>query len=130
MSRLRRMAVICVDFDGTCVTHAYPAVGEDIGAASVLRELVKEGNKLVLFTMRSGQHLEEAVQWFKDNGIELFGINRNPTQDSWTSSPKAYGEIYIDDAAIGCPLMDWGVGERPFVDWVAVRELLRRAGCL
>ncbi len=39
--------IIAVDFDGTCVTHDYPKVGMDIGATEVLKELVKEGHKLM-----------------------------------------------------------------------------------
>jgi hypothetical protein len=78
--------VIAVDFDGTCVTHAYPYIGKDIGSVPVLKELVDRGHKLILWTMRSGKQLEEAVEWFSDNEISLFGIQRNPTQDSWTDS--------------------------------------------
>ena len=37
-----------VDFDGTCVTHEYPEIGQDIGAIPVLQELVNRGHKLVL----------------------------------------------------------------------------------
>jgi len=45
--------IVCIDFDGTCVTHDYPRVGKDIGAVSVLKKLVESGCQLVLFTMRS-----------------------------------------------------------------------------
>ena len=45
--------VIVLDFDGTCVKHAYPAVGKDIGAEPVLKRLVANGCDLVLSTMRS-----------------------------------------------------------------------------
>lgn len=44
---------IIIDFDGTCVTHEFPEVGKDIGAVSVLKELIKSGHNLILFTMRS-----------------------------------------------------------------------------
>jgi hypothetical protein len=44
---------ICIDFDGTCVTHEFPKVGKDIGAAPVLKELTEKGHRLILFTMRS-----------------------------------------------------------------------------
>lgn len=112
---------ILIDFDGTCVTHEFPKVGKDIGAVPVLKELVKNGHNLILFTMRSdvenpqsdddtimcesGNYLTDAVNWFKDNEIPLYGIQRNPTQDSWTTSPKAYGQLMIDDSALGCPLI-------------------------
>lgn len=116
--------VVAVDFDGTCVTHEYPNVGIGIGAESVLNRIVKEGGLLILWTMRGGKELDDAVNWFNIRGIPLFGIQRNPTQDSWTDSPKAYAEIYIDDAALGCPLNTKPGVERPFVDWVEVSRLL------
>ncbi len=117
---------ICIDFDGTCVTHEFPEVGKDIGAAVVLKRVVKAGHNLILFTMRSDEHLENAVKWFETNEIPLCGINKNPAQKKWTNSPKAYGQLYIDDAALGCPLIEAEkISERPFVDWVAVNEYLQ-----
>ena len=47
--------IIAVDFDGTCVTHEFPRVGAEIGAAEVLKELTDKGHKIILFTMRSHQ---------------------------------------------------------------------------
>ena len=114
---------IAVDFDGTCVTHDYPEVGKDIGAVSVLKELVKQKHKLILWTMRSGSQLEDAVEWFNSNNIPLYGIQTNPTQKSWTESPKAYANIYIDDAALGAPLKhDEKLSPREFIDWSAVAD--------
>lgn len=127
---MKKSPIIAVDFDGTCVTHEYPRVGRDIGAAPVLRDLVQAGARLILWTMRSdgredgGNPLSDAVKWFSDNNIQLFGINENPEQKSWTASPKAYANIYIDDAAIGAPMLTGLPDERPFVDWRAVRAML------
>ena len=113
---------IAVDFDGTCVHHKYPKVGEDVPhAVPVLQELVRRGAQLILWTMRSGDTLDDAVEWFASRDIPLHGIQRNPTQDRWTSSPKAYAQLYIDDAAFGCPLL----GDHPrrmVVDWEAVAQ--------
>ena len=122
--------VIAVDFDGTCVTHDYPYIGSDIGAVPVLRELVDAGYNLVLNTMRSGRLEKDAVKWFKENNIPLYGVNCNPDQKSWTSSPKVFADLYIDDAALGIPLKTSPTSTRPFVDWVAVRELLVSLGYL
>jgi len=114
---------ICIDFDGTVVDHRYPYVGDPVPqAVDWLRRWVELGAKLILFTMRSDdaegeEYLRDAVQYFEKNNIELFGINRNPDQDSWTKSPKAYGQIYIDDAAFGCPLTSIPNFNRPCVDW-------------
>ena len=137
--------IIAVDFDGTCVTHEYPKVGKEIGAALVLRWLTNNGHKIILWTMRSGRSIEyipdtntnppsyipwsnelrEAVQWFKERDISLYGINENPEQIAWTKSPKVYANIYIDDAAIGCPLTyNPGLSDRPFVDWTTVKMML------
>lgn len=115
---------IAIDFDGTVVTHDYPRVGIDIGAIPVLKELLDNGHNLILNTMRSGDALHEAIQWFYSNGIRLRGVNANPTQREWTTSPKVYAHLYIDDAALGCPLI-YPVDEmRPYVDWIKVREIL------
>ena len=125
---------ICVDFDGTCVTHDYPEIGKDIGAVPVLKKLVDEGNQLILFTMRSdkfGDHLTQAVDWFKENDISLWGIQTNPEQHTWTDSPKAYGNIFIDDAALGAPLkLDLNVSPHPFIDWTKVEEILHLIGAI
>lgn len=139
---------ICVDFDGTCVTHAFPEVGVDIGAAPVLRALTDAGHRLILFTMRADVHkntgfsaevpqihngnfLTDAINWFIDNKIPLWGVQRNPTQDQWTTSPKAYGQLYIDDAALGCPLnTDPFISNRPFVDWERVTNYLIEEGLI
>ena len=122
---------IAIDFDGTCVTHDYPRIGKDINAVNVLKKIVANGHKLILNTMRSGKELKEAINWFKKNDIELYGANENPTQKKWTNSPKVYANIYIDDAALGCPLkMDLSISDRPFVDWEAVSCLLKDNGIL
>jgi hypothetical protein len=116
--------VIGIDFDGTCVTHEYPKVGKDIGAIPVLKELLANGHRLVLNTMRSDKSLHEAVQWFYGHGIKLYGINKNPIQHEWTRSPKVYANLYIDDAGLGIPLI-YPIDEtRPYVDWIKVRQLL------
>lgn len=137
---------ICIDFDGTCVAHEFPAIGKDIGAVPVLKALVEKGHRLILFTMRSDRKkkkkvdgvevvieekiLTEAVQWFEQHEIPLYGINKNPTQRFWTSSPKAYGHIYIDDANLGCPLIHDENCDRPYVDWVAIEQMLEERGVL
>lgn len=136
---------IVIDFDGTVVTHEFPKVGRDIGAVPVLKELVANGHNLILFTMRSdvkepyskspeivtrkGKYLTAAVNWFKKNKIPLYGVQINPSQQTWTTSPKAYGQVIIDDAALGCPLV-YGDAKRPYVCWKSVRQHLQNLGCL
>lgn len=140
---------ILIDFDGTCVAHEFPKVGRDIGAVPVLKKLVANGHQLILFTMRGkgggdmtgaceenphikpGDFLTDAVNWFKKNDIPLYGINTNPTQKAWTSSPKAYGHLLIDDIALGVPLViDPSTDEKPYVDWEAVEHMLKERGLI
>ena len=122
---------IAVDFDGTCVTHDYPRIGKEIGATKVLKRLVEAGHKLILNTMRSDKELQDAVNWFKKNGIELYGVNENPTQKRWTNSPKVYAHMYIDDAALGCPLINAPeLSNRPFVDWDSIDLQLIQKGII
>ena len=123
---------ICVDFDGTLVTHDYPEVGQELpGAVETCKDLIAYGHQLILWTMRSGKELQDAVQWCFERNILLVGVNKNPTQESWTQSPKAYASIYIDDAALGAPLnYNPTFHTRQYVDWVRVREQLVKMGAL
>jgi hypothetical protein len=119
---------ICVDFDGTIVDHRYPNIGQPApGAIEWLNHWIKAGGRIVLFTMRSGAHLDDAVAFIRDQGISLHGINHNPDQASWSSSPKAYGHIYVDDAAFGCPMVKPEGFERACVDWSIVGPAVRGA---
>ena len=133
---------INIDFDGTCVTHNFPQIGKSIGSVPVLKKLTDAGHHLILFTMRSnritfktinkhivpdikGTFLNDAIQWFIDNEIPLYGVNSDPDQHNWTESPKSFADLMIDDSALGCPLKyDPSLSNRPFVDWEKVEEIL------
>jgi hypothetical protein len=120
-----------IDFDGTVVAYDYPRIGQDIGSQRVLKRILDKGHKLILNTMRSGQQLQEAVNWFQENDIELFGIQFHPTQHTWTTSNKCYANHFIDDAAIGTPLKeDETISKKPFVDWDAMEQMLIAYGLL
>jgi hypothetical protein len=78
-----------------------------------------------------GNYLKDAVNWFEENDIPLYGIQENPTQKAWTSSPKAYGQLIIDDICLGIPLkVDPNLSNRPFVDWTKCRVLMEELGIL
>jgi hypothetical protein len=118
--------IIAVDFDGTCVDHHYPLIGREAPeAVRTLIDLTKQGHQLILWTMRSGQTLEDAVEWFTKNDIRLHAVQKNPTQSSWTSSNKCLANIYIDDAALGAPLIDLPHFNRPCIDWLKVRKFFQ-----
>ena len=96
---------IAVDFDGTIVEHAYPAIGkEKLFAFSTLKELEKRGAKLILWTFRTGKELEEAVEFCRQHGIEFYAVNKNYPEevfDESTVSRKIDVDIYIDDKNLG-----------------------------
>jgi hypothetical protein len=133
---------INIDFDGTCVAHDFPRVGLEIGAAPVLKRLTDHGHQLILFTMRAnrtkknrtgakeildvtGTFLDDAVDWFKRNDIPLYGIQSDPGQEKWTTSPKSYAHLMIDDSALGCPLKyDPAISNRPFACWPTIEQWL------
>jgi hypothetical protein len=124
--------IYAVDFDGTVVDHCFPKVGEDVPyAVEVLKKMVARGDNIILWTMRSNAYpnvpdmpeatgLQDAINWYKENDIPLYGINQNPDQDKWTISPKAYANQYIDDAAMFTPLINVTGFNRPCVDWTKV----------
>jgi len=119
---------IAVDFDNTCTVYNYHGIERDIGAVPVLKRLAEAGHLLILNTMRSGEGLREAVSWFERNGIPLYGVNEDPDQKKWTQSPKVFADVYIDNAALGCPLrFDPSVSGSAFVDW---KEVDQRMICL
>lgn len=115
---------IAVDFDSTLVEHVYPQIGDEVPyAIDTLKKYQEMGIKIILFTMRSGKELEEAIAWCKERGLEFYSINTNPAQRYWTSSPKCYANLFVDDASVGCPLIH-EEGKRAYVDWKKVDEII------
>lgn len=119
--------VILIDFDGTVVYHNWPEIETIPGCVEVLKELVANNVSLILYTMRSDRpernYLTEAIDWFKTNNIPLYGIQTHPTQLTWTQSPKAHGDMCIDDRNLGQPVINHPLKGR-YVDWYKTRELL------
>ena len=115
--------IIAIDFDGTIVEHEFPDIGSPVpGAFQWMKKFQEAGAKLILYTMRSneqnkGDVLTEAIDFCRNNGVEFWGINTNPEQDKWTTSPKAWANIYIDDCMACCPLEFPPVGNKPYVNW-------------
>ena len=72
---MEKFTPIVIDFDGTIVTHAYPRIGKPVPhAIETMLEWQKEGAYLILFTMRSGNELNAAVQYCKDNGLKMYAL--------------------------------------------------------
>lgn len=113
--------VIAVDFDGTIVEHRFPEIGTgSSGALMYLRKWRDMGIKLILWTMRDKDYLKDAVRWCKERGLEFDAVNEGIGDSEWTTSNKAYADVYIDDMAIGCPMID----SRRMVDWSRVGPMV------
>jgi hypothetical protein len=95
---------IAVDFDGTIVEHEYPKIGrEKLFAFRTLKELEKQGARLILWTFRNGKELDEAVEYCKQNGIEFYAVNRNYPEEIFdeNTSRKIDADLFIDDKNLG-----------------------------
>ena len=103
---------IAVDFDGTIVEHDYPKIGKPIPMAlEVLRKLrEEERHKLILWTMREGSLLQEAVDYCEKNGVYFYACNKNyPEEDTQNGTPRKIAvDLFIDDRNIG-GLLNWDV---------------------
>ena len=63
---------IAVDFDGTIVEHRYPKIGvEKPFAIETLKMLIRDRHQLILWTVREGRLLDEAIAWVDFDGREL-----------------------------------------------------------
>lgn len=96
---------LAIDFDGTVVDDAYPGVGAaKIFAFETLLKLQSEGYRLILWTYRSGQALQDAIDFCKKNGLEFYAVNSSfegEVFDSETQSRKIDADLFIDDRNLG-----------------------------
>jgi hypothetical protein len=103
--------VIAVDFDGTIVEHAYPKIGKPIPfAIDVLKKLQQEEHHtLVLWTVREGELLQEAIEYCEKQGLKFYAANKNYPEEETENTPrKLMADIFIDDKNIG-GLPEWGI---------------------
>ena len=104
---------IAVDFDGTIVEHRYPEIGEELPfAIDTLKMLIAERHKLILWTVREGKLLEDAVNWCRERGVEFYAVNREYPEETvhnnqHFSRKLSAVDIWIDDRNVG-GLPDWG----------------------
>ena len=104
--------IIAVDFDGTIVEHRYPRIGEEIPfAIDTLKLLQQEKHRLILWSVREGTLLEEAVEWCKARGLEFYAVNKDYPEEQKSHqgfSRKLKADLFIDDRnLVGLP--DWGL---------------------
>jgi len=104
--------IIAVDFDGTIVEHKYPKIGSEIPfATDTLKMLINDGHQLILWTVREGELLQEAIDWCKKRGVEFWAVNKDyPEEEKEKNnnfSRKLKVAMFIDDRNLG-GLPDWG----------------------
>lgn len=104
--------LIAVDFDGTIVEHKYPEIGKELPfATDTLRRLINDRHRLILWTVRTGELLDEALDWCRERGVEFYAVNSDyPGQELDPKNPvrKLKVDLVIDDRNIG-GLPDWGI---------------------
>jgi len=128
---------IAVDFDGTIVDHEYPGIGrEKLFAFRTLKELEKRGARLILWTIRSGRELDEAVEFCRKNGIEFYAVNKNYPEEIFSDevSRKINADVFIDDKNVG-GFTGWSEIWQILNPWeeqekAAEKVVSRRKGCL
>lgn len=103
---------IAVDFDGTIVKHRYPEIGSEIPfATQTLKMLIEDGHRLILWSVREGELLDEAVEWCRQRGVEFFAVNKDYPEEEEDKnqhfSRKLKVDLWIDDRNVG-GLPDWG----------------------
>ena len=105
--------IIAVDFDGTIVEHKYPEIGKEIPfAIATLKQLQAEHHIMILWTVREGKLLDDAVEYCRSRGLEFYAVNANHPDEAVEeklSCPcrKLRADLFIDDRNVGY-LPDWG----------------------
>lgn len=122
--------IIAVDFDGTIVEHKYPAIGREIPfAIETLKKLQAQHNKLILWSVREGRLLDEAIAFCRERGLEFYAVNRDyPEEEKGQNnhySRKLKADVFIDDRNLG-GLPDWGTIYEMVTHKLSYEDLMNR----
>ena len=97
--------IIAVDFDGTLCENQYPDIGRPNRAVlRYIKNKRKNGCKIILWTCRKGELLDNAVNWCKDQELEFDAVNENLpeiVEEFGSDTRKIFANMYIDDRAYG-----------------------------
>nr|WP_325288985.1 hypothetical protein [uncultured Bacteroides sp.] len=121
---------IAIDFDGTIVEHRYPDIGRELPfAIDTLKKLSAERHKLILWTVREGRLLDEALEFCRSRGLEFYAVNRDyPEEEQERNnhfSRKLKADLFIDDRNLG-GLPDWGTIYEMVHHRLSYEDLMRR----
>ena len=121
--------IIAVDFDGTIVEHKYPEIGQEVPfAIDTLKMLIKDQHRLILWSVREGALLDEAVEWCSARGVEFYAVNKDyPEEEKEKNnhfSRKLKADFFIDDRNVG-GLPEWGQIYQMISQNKTYRQLIR-----
>lgn len=120
--------IIAIDFDGTIVEHKYPEIGREIPfAIETLKRLQADRHKLILWSVREGKLLDEAVEFCRERGLEFYAVNRDYPEEEKDKnrhfSRKLKADLFIDDRNLG-GLPDWGTIYKMVSNRLSYEDLL------
>lgn len=119
---------IAIDFDGTIVEHRYPEIGPEIPfAIDTLKMLINDRHRLILWSVREGVLLEEAVEYCRKRGVEFYAVNKDYPEEKTTDrnfSRKLKVDLFIDDRNLG-GIPDWGTIYRIINEKKSYADILR-----
>ena len=119
---------IAIDFDGTIVEHRYPEIGPEIPfAVDTLKMLINDRHRLILWSVREGVLLEEAVEYCRKRGVEFYAVNKDYPEEKTTDrnfSRKLKVDLFIDDRNLG-GIPDWGTIYRMINEKKSYADILR-----
>ena len=119
--------IIAVDFDGTIVEHKYPEIGQEVPfAIDTLKMLIKDQHRLILWSVREGALLDEAVEWCRARGVEFYAVNKDYPEEEKNNhfSRKLKADFFIDDRNVG-GLPEWGQIYQMISQNKTYRQLIR-----
>jgi|ETNvirenome_6_85_1030632.scaffolds.fasta_scaffold76169_2 hypothetical protein len=93
--------IIALDFDGTTFKNNFPMIGAPIW--DVINKAIicqKCGDKVVLWTCRTDEYLDQAIEAAREHGLKYDYIMEDPEWSSNTSR-KINATIFVDDKAPG-----------------------------
>lgn len=100
------MKIIAVDFDGTLCRHEFPNIGPpNESVIEAVKEEQSQGSKIILWTVRNGKYLDDALKWCAERDLVFDAVNENipELQDKLgLFSPKILANEYWDDKAVVC----------------------------
>ena len=107
--------VYAVDFDGTLSFGQWPQLGDpNKGLFEFLIERRMAGDKVILWTCREDDHLESAVEYCQNHGLQFDAVNDNLQEHKdffGNNSRKVFAHYYIDDKALPIQLHPYAEGK-------------------